>query len=403
VRGGHGGKGSASFRREPFIPRGGPDGGDGGRGGSVFLEASTDVADLSLFTQRRSWHAEPGGDGAGGRKTGRGGKDVTLKVPVGTIALDRDGALIADLDRPGAREVVARGGAGGRGNVHFKSSTRRSPDYAEPGLKGEELELTLDLKLIAEVGLVGAPNAGKSSLLRAMTAARPKVADYPFTTLDPELGVAEVDDTRFVLADIPGLIEGAAGGAGLGQRFLRHVERTRALVYVLDGAAPEPWKTLEVVRSEVAQFSPLLAARPNLVVVNKLDLEAARRLRARNRRAGVVFVSALTGEGVPELQRAIARLVGSAPAPPTPAPLAVTKLPVRRSGDMVIERRPSGLVVRGERLERLLERSDLDSDGGLARFQSELDRLGVNKALEDAGVKPGDTVRIADVEFEYQP
>jgi GTP-binding protein len=403
VRGGHGGKGSASFRREPFIPRGGPDGGDGGRGGSVFLEASTDVADLSLFTQRRSWHAEPGGDGAGGRKTGRGGKDVTLKVPVGTIALDRDGALIADLDRPGAREVVARGGAGGRGNVHFKSSTRRAPDYAEPGLKGEELNLTLDLKLIADAGLVGAPNAGKSSLLRAMTAARPKVADYPFTTLDPELGVAEVDDMRIVLADIPGLIEGAAGGAGLGQRFLRHVERTRALVYVLDGAAPEPWKTLEIVRSEVAQFSPLLAARPHLVVVNKLDLEAARRLRARNRRAGVLFVSALTGEGVPELLRAIARLVGSAPAPPTPAPAAVTKLPVRRSGDMVVERRPSGLVVRGERLERLLERSDLDSEGGLARFQSELDRLGVNKALEEAGVKPGDTVRIADVEFEYQP
>jgi GTP-binding protein len=403
VRGGHGGKGSASFRREPFIPRGGPDGGDGGRGGSVFLEASTDVADLSLFTQRRSWHAEPGGDGAGGRKTGRGGKDVTLKVPVGTIALDRDGALIADLDRPGAREVVARGGAGGRGNVHFKSSTRRAPDYAEPGLKGEELNLTLDLKLIADAGLVGAPNAGKSSLLRAMTAARPKVADYPFTTLDPELGVAEVDDMRIVLADIPGLIEGAAGGAGLGQRFLRHVERTRALVYVLDGAAPEPWKTLEIVRNEVAQFSPLLAARPHLVVVNKLDLEAARRLRARNRRAGVLFVSALTGEGVPELLRAIARLVGSAPAPPTPAPAAVTKLPVRRSGDMVVERRPSGLVVRGERLERLLERSDLDSEGGLARFQSELDRLGVNKALEEAGVKPGDTVRIADVEFEYQP
>lgn len=403
MRGGHGGKGSASFRREPFIPRGGPDGGDGGRGGAVFLEASTDVADLSLFTQRRSWHAEPGGDGAGGRKTGRGGKDVTLKVPVGTIALGRDGALIADLDRPGAREVVARGGAGGRGNVHFKSSTRRSPDYAEPGLKGEELELTLDLKLIADVGLVGAPNAGKSSLLRAMTAARPKVADYPFTTLDPELGVAEVDDTRIVLADIPGLIEGAAGGAGLGQRFLRHVERTRALVYVLDGAAPEPWKTLDVVRSEVAQFSSQLAARPHLVVMNKLDLEAARRLRTRNRRAGVLFVSALTGEGVPELLRAIARLVGSAPATPTPAPVAVVRLPVRRSGDMVVERRPSGFVVRGERLERLLERSDLDSDGGLARFQSELDRLGVDKALEDAGVKPGDSVRIAGVEFEYQP
>ncbi|HEX2679795.1 MAG TPA: GTPase ObgE, partial [Candidatus Dormibacteraeota bacterium] len=239
MRGGHGGKGSASFRREPYVPRGGPDGGDGGRGGSVILEASSQVADLSLYKRHRHWLAEPGADGAGGRKTGRTGKDVTLVVPVGTLALDPDGALIVDLDRPGATAVVAKGGAGGRGNVHFKSSTRRAPDYAEQGLKGEELELTLDLKLIADVGLVGPPNAGKSSLLRALTAARPKVADYPFTTLDPELGVAEVGERRVVLADIPGLIEGAAHGAGLGQRFLRHVERTRVLVYVLDGAAPD--------------------------------------------------------------------------------------------------------------------------------------------------------------------
>jgi len=235
VRGGHGGKGSASFRHEPFTPRGGPDGGDGGRGGSVILEASNDVSDLSAFKQKRQWNAEAGTNGAGGRKTGRGGKDVTLKVPVGTLALDSDGALIADLARPGAREVVARGGAGGRGNVHFKTSARQAPDYAEPGLKGDELEIVLDLKLIADVGLVGPPNAGKSSLLRALTAAKPKVAAYPFTTLDPELGVAETKAGRIVLADIPGLIEGAAQGAGLGQRFLRHVERTKALVYVLRG------------------------------------------------------------------------------------------------------------------------------------------------------------------------
>jgi len=403
VRGGHGGKGSASFRREPFVPRGGPDGGDGGRGGSVILEASNDVADLSLYKRRTRWQAEPGGDGAGGRKTGRGGASVTLKVPPGTLALDQEGALLADLDRPGAREVVARGGVGGRGNVHFKSSTRRTPDYAEPGLKGEERGIDLDLKLIADVGLVGPPNAGKSSLLTAMTAARPKVADYPFTTLDPELGVAETDGTRIVLADIPGLIEGAAAGAGLGQRFLRHVERTRALVYVLDGAEPEPWKTLEVVRTEVLQFSPALGDRPHLIAVNKVDLGPARRLRARTRRAGVHFVSALTGEGVPELLRAIARLVAESPEPGTPAPAKVTRLPLRRSDDLVVERKPSGFVVRGERLERLLERTNLESEGGLARFQSELDRLGVNAALEAAGVEPGDTVRISGVEFEYQP
>jgi GTP-binding protein len=403
VRGGHGGKGSASFRREPFVPRGGPDGGDGGRGGSVILEATNDVSDLSLYKRRRHWHAEAGADGAGGRKTGRNGGDVTLKVPPGTVAVDADGTLIADLARPGARQVVARGGDGGRGNVHFKSSTRRAPDYAEQGWKGDEREVTLDLKLIADAGLVGPPNAGKSSLLRAMTAARPKVADYPFTTLDPELGVADVDGVRFVVADIPGLIEGAAGGAGLGQRFLRHVERTKALVYVLDGSAPEPWKQLETVRAEVAEFSRDLVERPHLVVVNKLDLEPVRRLRARTRRPDVRFVSALTGVGVPELMAAIARLVSTAPAPSLPAPVPVTRLRPRTSDGVVVERDASAFTVHGERVERLVERSQLDSDQGLARFQAELDRLGVNAALEEAGVMPGDTVRISGVEFEYQP
>ncbi|HKC19991.1 MAG TPA: GTPase ObgE, partial [Candidatus Dormibacteraeota bacterium] len=315
VRGGHGGKGSASFRREPFVPRGGPDGGDGGRGGSVILEATNEATDLSPFRRKSRWHAQPGGDGAGGRKTGRNGADMVIEVPVGTIAMESDGTPVADLDRAGATAVVAEGGIGGRGNVHFKSSTQRAPDYAEQGLAGEERQLTLDLKLIADVGLVGPPNAGKSSLLRALTAARPKVADYPFTTLDPQLGVAEVEDVRFVIADIPGLIEGAAQGAGLGQRFLRHVERTKVLVYVLDGAASDPWKELETVRKEVAQFSSALVERPSIVAVNKLDLEAARKLRARTRRAGVFFISALTGEGVRALAGRIAALVASAPAP----------------------------------------------------------------------------------------
>ena len=401
--GGHGGKGSASFRREPFTPRGGPNGGDGGRGGSVILKASTEVDDLSRYKRRGRWRAEPGADGAGGRKTGRNGSDIILDVPVGTIALGADGSLIADLDRAGATALVAGGGAGGRGNVHFKSSTRQAPDYAEPGQKGEEREIMLDLKLIADVGLVGPPNAGKSSLLRALTAARPKVADYPFTTLDPELGVAEVDGGRIVLADIPGLIEGAAQGAGLGQRFLRHVERTKALVYVLDGSSPDPWKDLETVRGEVAQFSSELVQRPYLVAINKVDLEPARRLGSRTRRRGVYFVSALTGEGLPELMEAIAKLVATAPEPRVPAPAKVTRLPVRPSAALVVEREPSGFVVRGERVERLLERTNLDSEGGLARFQSQLDRLGVNSALEAAGVEPGDTVKIASVEFEYQP
>ncbi len=384
------------------MPRGGPDGGDGGRGGSVILTATNELNDLSRYKRRSRWHAEPGADGAGGRKTGRSGADVTLEVPVGTIALDAAGALIADLDRPDARVVVAHGGVGGRGNVHFKSSSRRAPDYAEPGLKGEDRELTLDLKLIADVGLVGPPNAGKSSLLRALTAAHPKVGAYPFTTLDPELGVAEAEGGRIVIADIPGLIEGAAHGAGLGLRFLRHVERTRALVFVLDGSSPEPWSDLETVRQELARFSPDLVERPYVVAVNKVDLESVRKLRAKTRKANVYFVSALTGKGLPELMEAVVKVVATAPAPSLPAAAKVTKLPVR-SSEMVVEKKPSGFVVHGERVERLLERFDLDSEGGLARFQSELDRLGVNEALEAAGVKPGDDVRIAGVEFEYQP
>jgi GTPase len=402
VRGGHGGKGSSSFRREPFVPRGGPDGGDGGRGGSVVLRATTEVSDLALYKRRTRWQAEAGADGAGGRKSGRGGADIVLDVPVGTLALEPDGGLIADLAHPGAHSVVARGGQGGRGNVHFKSSTRRAPDYSEPGIKGEERALLLDLKLIAEVGLVGPPNAGKSSLLAALTAAHPKVAPYPFTTLDPELGVAEIDGARVVIADIPGLIEGAASGAGLGLRFLRHVERTKILVYVLDGSAPDPWDDLDKVRAEVEQFSADLAARPSVFAINKIDLEPAQRLRARTRRKGVWFISALTGDGLEELKDAILATLARAPEPRVPARVAAIKLPVARAGLKVV-RESFGYTVRGDRVEWLVEHTDLESEGALDRFQVELDRLGVNTALESAGVQPGDTVRVADVEFEYQP
>ena len=369
----------------------------------MILRASDEITDLSRFRRRNRWHAEAGADGAATRKTGRNAPDLVLDVPVGTIALDSDGALVADLDRPGATAVVARGGLGGRGNVHFKSSTRRAPDYAEQGLSGEEGALTLDLKLIADVGLVGPPNAGKSSLLRALTAARPKVGDYPFTTLDPELGVAEVNGVRFVIADIPGLIDGAAQGAGLGLRFLRHIERTKVLVYVLDGSAPSPWKDLDTVRAELTQFSPLLVERPHVVAVNKVDLQPARALRARTRRRDVLFISAMTGEGVPVLASAIAQLVASAPPPELPAAARVTKLRPRGGSRLAVEKKGEVFVVHGDAVERLLERLDLESEGGLARFQSELDRLGVNGALEAAGVKPGDTVRIAAAEFEYQP
>jgi GTP-binding protein len=368
------------------------------------LRATNELIDLSTYKRKPRWHAEPGADGAGGRKTGRTAPDLVLDVPVGTQALDASGAVLLDLDHAGATGVLARGGSGGRGNVHFKSSTRRAPDTAEPGRKGDELAITLDLKLIADVGLVGPPNAGKSSLLAALTAARPKVAPYPFTTLDPELGVADSAAGRIVMAEIPGLVEGASTGSGLGLRFLRHVERTKVIVYVLDGSTPDPWKDLRSVQHEVSQFSAELGRRPHIVAVNKLDLDATRRLRSRSRRKDLHFVSALSGEGLDELMDAIVATLASAPEPARPGPALKIKLPpARLSADVNVERLPWGFIVRGERVERLVERSDLDSDGGLERFQIVLDRLGVNAALEAAGVRPGDTVRIAGVEFEYQP
>jgi GTP-binding protein len=368
------------------------------------MKATTSVSDLSRYKQKLRWQAEPGVNGAGGRKTGRNGKDITLEVPVGTVALDPDGAVIADLEHPGARAVIARGGSGGRGNVHFKTSTRHAPDYAEPGLKGEELAVTLDLKLIAEVGLVGPPNAGKSSLLASLTAAKPKVAAYPFTTLDPQLGVAESRGGRIVIADIPGLIEGASLGVGLGLRFLRHVERTKILVYVIDGTSPDPWQDLSMVQAEVEQFSPELAKRPYIVAINKVDMDEARKLRTRSRRRGPIhFVSALSGEGLEELIDSMVATLATAPEVKPQGPVRLKRLLVAGRSELAVEKTGWGFVVQGDRVERLVERTDLDSSGGLARFQTELDKIGVNAALEAAGVQPGDTVRIGEVEFEYQP
>jgi GTP-binding protein len=406
VRAGDGGRGSASFRREPFIPKGGPDGGDGGRGGSVIAVASPQVPSLHEFVSRPVWRAESGHPGAKARKQGRSASDVRLVVPVGTQVVDEEtGEVVADLDREGAEAVLARGGAGGRGNIHFKSSIKQAPDFAEPGHKGEQRALRLELKLIADAGLVGPPNAGKSSLLAAISAARPKVGDYPFTTLDPELGVAATPaGDRLVVADIPGLIEGAAEGAGLGLRFLRHVERTRVLVYLVDGSTEDPFGDLAKVRAEVAAYSADLARRPALIAVNKVDLEAAAALRRRTRRPGVFFVSALTGEGVPELVSAIHGAVAESP-PPVVTVQPVEKLKPRRSSAPApaVRKQPWGYEVVGDRALALVERADFESQTSFDWFQVQLSRLGITHALEEAGVEPGDTVRIGELEFEYQP
>jgi GTP-binding protein len=326
VRAGDGGRGCVSFRREKFVPRGGPDGGDGGRGGSVILEADEGLGTLLDFRYRRHYAARRGGHGEGSDRHGANGADLVLRVPVGTTVRERDaGHLLGDLTAHGERLRVARGGRGGRGNARFATPTRRAPRHAEPGEAGEERTLRLELRLLADVGVVGFPNAGKSTLVARLSAARPKIADYPFTTLVPTLGLVRLEEGRsFVIADVPGLIPGAAQGKGLGLRFLRHLERTRLLVHLLDldpatGRDPvEDWRTIQ---AELLAYSPDLAARPQLVAANKVDLDGATpRLKrvvafARRRRLPVVPIAARTGHGLDALRAAIGAALLAAPGP----------------------------------------------------------------------------------------
>lgn len=331
VKAGDGGSGCVSFRREKFVPKGGPDGGDGGRGGNVVLRADEGLSTLLDFRYRRVFRAQRGGHGEGGNRTGRSAPDLVIPVPVGTVVKDAStGQVLADLAQHGQEAVVARGGRGGRGNARFATPTHRAPRYAEPGEKGEERTLVLELRLVADAGLVGKPNAGKSTLLARMSAARPKVGDYPFTTLHPTLGVVFLGlGQSFVLADLPGLVEGAHRGAGLGHRFLRHASRTRVLVYVLDAALSEdPIGDLEILRSELAAYDPHLVERARVVALNKVDLPEGRR-RAEElrevlvRRGFEVFLtSGATGEGVPALARRLWELVHAARAA-HPAPAGV--------------------------------------------------------------------------------
>ncbi len=311
VQSGDGGNGCVSFRREKYVPRGGPDGGDGGRGGDVVLVSSSDRRTLYPFRFKREFKAEKGGAGMGRQKSGRSGKDVAIEVPPGTIIREAgSGEILADLSRPGEAFVVAHGGRGGKGNAHFKSSTHRTPRFAQPGEPGQSRRLKLELKLLADVGIIGLPNSGKSTLISVISSARPKIADYPFTTLVPNLGVVKPGDGEpFVVADIPGLIAGAHQGAGLGIRFLRHVERTRLLVHLIDAAAIDPENPLqayETVNAEIALYSRSLARKPQLVALNKLDLsgtdERARAFRrAMGKRGKIHLISAATGKGVHRL------------------------------------------------------------------------------------------------------
>jgi GTP-binding protein len=407
VKAGDGGNGAVAFRREKFVPRGGPAGGNGGQGGDVIVEVDPQLNTLVHFKKKVHFKAGRGAHGKGKNQTGARGDDAIVFVPPGTLV--RDDAtddLLGDLTEPSQRVIVARGGRGGRGNASFATSTRQAPRLAERGAPGEELWLRLELKLLADVGLIGMPNAGKSTLLAAVSAARPKIADYPFTTLQPNLGVVTIDEYDFVLADLPGLIEGAHTGAGLGHQFLRHVERTRLLVHVLDGAADNPLGHFDRINRELRLFKPALAERPQIVVLNKIDLLDARdrwpKVKAAIQKRGLstYAISAATGEGVREFMAQVGETLSSLPRPePEPDEIPVFRLD--QTPEFTVEWEGDGWRVRGEAVERLAAQTMWEYHDAVQRAGRLLEAMGVIDALREVGVKPEDTVRIGDVELEW--
>src|SRR6201996_4647780 len=424
VQAGHGGHGCASVHREKFKPLGGPDGGNGGRGGSVILEVDASTSTLLDFHRRPVRKAANGNQGEGSNRNGAAGEDQVVKVPSGTVVFDADGEVVADLVGVGTRFIAAAGGRGGLGNAALASTRRKAPGFALKGEPGEERELTLELKSVADIGLIGFPSAGKSSLIAAMSAARPKIADYPFTTLIPNLGVAEAGDVQFVIADVPGLIPGASEGKGLGLEFLRHIERCAALVHVIDCATEEPGRDplsdFEAIEAELAAYSELtgtnLAARPRLVALNKIDVPDARDLAdlvretLTDRGLPVYEVSAAPREGLRELGFAMAELVTAArAAAPAPEPTRTIIRPEPAAGpDFEIVRRPDGAYfVRGEKTRRWVLQTDFSNDEAVVFLSDRLDRLGVEAALAAAGAVPGDLVLIGDeadpVVFDWDP
>jgi GTP-binding protein len=416
VQAGDGGNGCVSIHREKFKPLGGPDGGNGGHGGDVLLVVDPGVHTLLDFHFRPRIRAPRGGHGAGSRRDGANGEDLVLKVPDGTVVQTPDGELLADLVGAGSSYQVAHGGRGGRGNAALANARRKAPGFAELGEPGERHEVILELKSVADVGLVGFPSAGKSSLISVLSAARPKIADYPFTTLTPNLGVVRVDDTTFTVADVPGLIPGAATGKGLGLEFLRHIERCSVLVHVVDCATMEPGRDpisdIDAIERELAEYGAGLADRPRLVALNKMDVPDARELAelVRNdlveRGWPVYEVSAATRAGLRELTYAMAELVSAArsaarvvvPARPVirPRPVDDTGFTVERLGD-------GGYLVRGIRPERWVRQTNFDNDEAVGYLADRLARLGVEEALTKAGAEPGITVRIGEREFDWYP
>lgn len=410
VKGGDGGNGIVAFRREKYVPMGGPAGGDGGRGGNVILRADQGLGTLMDFRYHRHFKANRGAHGQGKNMHGAGADDLVVRVPIGTIIRDDEsGEIIADLVEDGQEAIVARGGRGGRGNARFATAVNRAPSLSENGEPGQERWIRLELRLLADVGLVGFPNAGKSTLIAKISAARPKIADYPFTTLVPNLGVVALKGREpFVVADIPGLIEGAHSGSGLGHEFLRHIERTRVLVFVLDAAETEERSVLDdyhTLREELGRFNARLLDRPFLVAANKMDLPRARENQPRLQAEfgdRLYNISAVTGEGVEALLEALQDLLAN-----TPRDVVVEEenLVVRRfepeEEPFNIDVENGVYQVSGKRIEKLVHMTNFSTEEGLRRFQRTVIKMGLEEALKARGIKPGDTVKILDLELEY--
>ena len=410
IRSGKGGDGVVHFRREKYVPFGGPDGGNGGRGGDVVLQVVPTLNTLSAFHHLTRFNAQDGANGAKQDMTGRSADELVIPVPPGTIVIDNDSAeVLGDLTLPGQRLVVANGGRGGRGNARFANSVRQVPRIAERGEPGRERILRVELKLIADIGIVGVPNAGKSTFLAAITNAKPKIAPYPFTTIEPNLGVATLDEEiSLILADIPGLIEGAHMGVGLGYDFLRHIQRTRVLVHLLDGMAEDPLLDYAQINSELALFDPDLAKKPQVVALNKMDLDDVQarwpEVAAALKKRGVtepMAISAATGSNVRELLYRVARLLQETPPPPEIVGVPVYR-PESDPRDFKIQHISKGWRVSGQSIERAAGMTYWENDQSIVRFQRILTTLGIDGALRKSGIQDGDTVFIGEYELEWK-
>ena len=411
IKAGDGGNGAVSFHREKYITNGGPDGGDGGKGGDVVFYASDDISTLHNFRFKHKFVAEDGGKGLARKMYGRGAEDLRIPVPVGTMIYDNEtGKLICDLAEDGQEMIVAKGGRGGQGHIHFSNSVRQAPNFARAGIPGEEFNLKIELKLIADVGLIGFPNVGKSTLLSVISSAKPKIADYHFTTIEPILGVVTVGDTSFVAADIPGIIEGASGGAGLGHDFLRHIERTRLLIHVVDVSGCEdrnPIEDFDKINSELELFNPLLASRPQIVAANKVDQTSEEDLEAfisemTVRGYEVYPISAAIGEGTGKLIEAAARKLQTLPKPVLVAVTNEETIYKYEPEELfTIEKNNDVYSVVGPWVKNLVDSTNFDDSDSLQYFQRIIRKKGIIDALKKAGIREGDTVSMYSLEFEY--